>query len=31
MKEQDHHVVPECAVFVGVSLDGFIARLNGDG
>jgi dihydrofolate reductase len=23
-------VVPECAVFVGVSLDGFIARPNGD-
>ncbi len=27
--KQDH-AVPECAVFVGVSLDGFIARLNGD-
>lgn len=24
------HAVPECAVFVGVSLDGFIARPNGD-
>jgi len=23
-------VVPECAVFVGISLDGFIARPNGD-
>ena len=29
MKEQDH-AVPECSVFVGVSLDGFIARPNGD-
>jgi dihydrofolate reductase len=29
MKVQDH-AVPECAVFVGVSLDGFIARPNGD-
>jgi dihydrofolate reductase len=29
MKEEVQ-VVPECAVFVGVSLDGFIARLNGD-
>ena len=28
MKEDK--VVPECAVFVGVSLDGFIARSNGD-
>jgi dihydrofolate reductase len=28
MKEDK--VVPECAVFVGVSLDGFIARPNGD-
>src|SRR5919112_302721 len=28
MKEAGH--VAECAVFVGVSLDGFIARLNGD-
>lgn len=27
---KDDHVVPECAVFVGVSLDGFIARPNGD-
>lgn len=27
---QDSHTVPECAVFVGVSLDGFIARANGD-
>lgn len=26
----DKPVVPECAVFVGVSLDGFIARPNGD-
>jgi len=24
------HVVPVCAVFVGVSLDGFISRPNGD-
>jgi dihydrofolate reductase len=30
MKEQNDHAVPECAVFVGVSLDGFIARPNGD-
>jgi dihydrofolate reductase len=29
MKE-DAQLVTECAVFVGVSLDGFIARLNGD-
>ena len=29
MKEEAGHVA-ECAVFVGVSLDGFIARLNGD-
>jgi dihydrofolate reductase len=29
MKEEAQ-VAPECAVFVGVSLDGFIARLNGD-
>ena len=29
MKETEH-AVPECAVFVGVSLDGFIARPNGD-
>jgi len=29
MKDGDH-LVPECAVFVGVSLDGFIARPNGD-
>jgi dihydrofolate reductase len=28
MKED--HARPECAVFVGVSLDGFIARPNGD-
>jgi dihydrofolate reductase len=28
--KQDNHAVPECSVFVGVSLDGFIARLNGD-
>ena len=26
----DNKPVPECAVFVGVSLDGFIARPNGD-
>jgi dihydrofolate reductase len=26
----DGHVAPVCAVFVGVSLDGFIARSNGD-
>ena len=30
MSEQNDHAVPECAVFVGVSLDGFIARPNGD-
>ena len=29
MKEKAQ-AVPECAVFVGVSLDGFIARSNGD-
>jgi dihydrofolate reductase len=29
MKEEGQ-VAPECAVFVGVSLDGFIARPNGD-
>jgi dihydrofolate reductase len=29
MKEGDN-AAPECAVFVGVSLDGFIARPNGD-
>jgi dihydrofolate reductase len=29
MKKEDHPV-PECSVFVGVSLDGFIARPNGD-
>lgn len=29
MKAEDH-AAPECAVFVGVSLDGFIARPNGD-
>ncbi|WP_447983297.1 dihydrofolate reductase family protein [Nitrospira sp. Nam74] len=29
MKAEAGHVA-ECAVFVGVSLDGFIARLNGD-
>jgi dihydrofolate reductase len=29
MKTEDGHVA-ECAVFVGVSLDGFIARPNGD-
>jgi dihydrofolate reductase len=29
MKKEDH-AVSECAVFVGVSLDGFIARPNGD-
>ena len=28
--KKDDHAMPECAVFVGVSLDGFIARLNGD-
>jgi dihydrofolate reductase len=28
--KQDNHAVPECSVFVGVSLDGFIARPNGD-
>ncbi len=27
---KENHVVTECAVFVGVSLDGFIARSNGD-
>jgi len=27
---QDGHTVTECAVFVGVSLDGFLARPNGD-
>jgi dihydrofolate reductase len=26
----EDHVRPECSVFVGVSLDGFIARPNGD-
>ena len=26
----ENHAQPECAVFVGVSLDGFIARPNGD-
>ena len=26
----DAHVAPVCAIFVGVSLDGFIARPNGD-
>jgi dihydrofolate reductase len=26
----EDHAQPECAVFVGVSLDGFIARPNGD-
>lgn len=26
----EDQAVPECAVFVGVSLDGFIARPNGD-
>ena len=29
MKGEDQEVT-ECAVFVGISLDGFIARLNGD-
>ena len=29
MKHGDHDV-PDCAVFVGVSLDGFLARPNGD-
>jgi dihydrofolate reductase len=28
--KQENHAVPECSVFVGVSLDGFIARPNGD-
>jgi len=28
--KQENHDVPECSVFVGVSLDGFIARPNGD-
>jgi hypothetical protein len=27
---RENQAVPECAVFVGVSLDGFIARPNGD-
>ena len=27
---KDDHVVSECAVFVGVSLDGVIAQPNGD-
>ncbi len=27
---KENHVVAECEVFVGVSLDGFIARSNGD-
>ncbi len=27
---KENYPVPECAVFVGVSLDGFIARPNGD-
>ena len=27
---KEGHAVPECAVFVGVSLDGFIACPNGD-
>ncbi|MGH7216487.1 MAG: dihydrofolate reductase family protein [Nitrospiraceae bacterium] len=27
---KENKVVPECSVFVGVSLDGSIARLNGD-
>jgi dihydrofolate reductase len=28
--KDEHHVIPDGAVFVGVSLDGFIARPNGD-
>ena len=28
--KQENHAVSECSVFVGVSLDGFIARPNGD-
>ena len=28
--KQDNHAVSECSVFVGVSLDGFLARPNGD-
>ena len=28
--KQENHAVPECSVFVGVSLDGFMARPNGD-
>ena len=28
--ESRNRSIPKCAVFVGVSLDGFIARLNGD-
>src|SRR5437868_15521344 len=27
---KDNLAAPECAIFVGVSLDGFIARPNGD-
>jgi dihydrofolate reductase len=30
MKEEETGPMPNCAVFVGVSLDGFIARPNGD-
>jgi dihydrofolate reductase len=30
MTSSDKPAVPDCAVFVGVSLDGFIARPNGD-
>ena len=28
--KQENHAVSECSVFVGVSLDGFLARPNGD-
>jgi dihydrofolate reductase len=28
--KDEAHAVPECSVFVGVTLDGFIARPNGD-
>jgi len=30
MKTMEAHALPECAVFIGLSLDGFIARPNGD-